>query len=39
MVSEVINYPGKTLPGYSFVWSLPLTTHIPEIKIQIVIEH
>ena len=29
--------PAEILLGYIFVWSLPLTIHIPEIKIQIVI--
>lgn len=38
MASEVNNCPGKVLPGYNFVWSIPLTTHIPEIKIQSILE-
>jgi hypothetical protein len=28
-------YPGKYTLGYIFVWSLPLTIHIPETKIQV----
>jgi hypothetical protein len=31
------NYPSNILLGYIFVWSLPLTIHIPETKIQVII--
>lgn len=36
MVLVKKNYPSNTLLGYIFVWSLPLTIHIPETKIQVI---